>query len=231
VVTMPKRLVFLHTVSTLVAPFNRLAAEILPLGSRPREVEVWHVADEMLLKVVLAEGRLTPFAYRRVAEHVVAAERAGASAVQLTCSSISPCADAARLMVGIPVLKVDEPMVEQAVALGTRIGVAATVRTTLGPTTDLVAAKARQASRQATVDSLLCEGAYAALLAGDMETHDAIVRAALFELMARNDVVLLAQASMARVADTIPEAERRVPLLTSPRPALERARDVLAREE
>ena len=74
---------------------------------------------------------------------------------------------------------------------------------------------------------MLCEGAYDALFAGDLETHDRIVRDTLKELMARNDVVLLAQASMARVAETIPGEEQAAPILSSPRLAVERARDVL----
>ena len=39
--------------------------------------------------------------------------------------------------------------------------------------------------------------------------------------MARNDVIILAQASMARVADTIPPEEQKVPILSSPRLAIE----------
>ncbi len=219
---MPKRLVFVHTIHTLIPPFSELAAQVLGPG-----VEAWHIADELLLRVVLEAGGLTPLAYRRVAEHVVAAEQAGASAIQLTCSSISPCADSARPLVSIPVLKVDEPMVERAVALGARIGVLATVRTTLGPTTDLVTAHARQLGKQITLDARLCEQAYPALLAGDLERHDRLVREALGDLMAHNDVVLLAQASMARVADALAAEERRVPVLSSPRLALERAKEVL----
>jgi hypothetical protein len=46
--------------------------------------------------------------------------------------------------------------------------------------------------------------------------------------MTRNDVVLLAQASMARVAETIPAKDQIVPVLSSPRLALERLRDILA---
>jgi len=41
-------------------------------------------------------------------------------------------------MVGIPVVRVDEPMAEKAVQTGTRIGVAATLATTLKPTTELI---------------------------------------------------------------------------------------------
>jgi Asp/Glu/hydantoin racemase len=220
---MTKQLVLLHTVASLVETFQVLVDEILPA-----EVEAVHVADELLLKIVLDAGGLVPFLYRRVASHVAAAADGGADAIMFTCSSISPCADTARLMVDIPVLKIDEPMVDQAIALGERIGVVATVPTTLGPTTDLVRQRATVAGRRVIVEPLLCEGAFDALRDGNPRAHDAIVRRGISDLMARSDVILLAQASMAQVAGTIPAAERSAPILSSPRPAIERARDVLA---
>ena len=76
---MKQKLAFVHTVPSLVGLFNELSRELLP------DVEVFHIADEMLLKVVLAQGGLSPFIFQRVAEHVVAAERArrGGRAVYL----------------------------------------------------------------------------------------------------------------------------------------------------
>jgi Asp/Glu/hydantoin racemase len=219
---MTKKLAFIHTVPSLVSLFGDLSKELLPA-----DVEVFHIADELLLKVVLAQGGLSPFIFRRVAEHVTAAEEGGASVVQLTCSSISPCAEAARPLVSIPVLKIDEPMVDRALSLGERIGIAATAPTTLKPTTELVYTRAGLQGKQVKVESVLCEGAYKALFSGDTETHDRIVRQYLKDLMAKNDVVILAQASMARVANTIPAEEQVVPILSSPRLAMERARSVL----
>lgn len=221
---MTRKLAYIHTVPGLAALFADLSRELLPA-----DVEVFHIADEMLLKLVLAQGGLSPFIFRRVAEHVVAAEAAGADLIQLTCSSISPCAEAARPMVGVPVLKIDEPMVDRAIQLGARIGVAATAPTTLKPTTDLLIEQARRAGKPVAVEAVLCEGAYAELFAGHPEAHDRIVRAHLQGLAARSDVVVLAQASMARVVDGLPPAERRVPILSSPRLAVERAREVLER--
>jgi Asp/Glu/hydantoin racemase len=219
---MKQKLAFVHTVPSLVGLFNDLSKELLP------DVEVFHIADEMLLKVVLAQGGLSPFIFQRVAEHVVAAERAGATAVQCTCSSISPCVDASRPLVNIPVLKIDEPMVDAALRIGPRIGIAATAPTTLKPTTELVHARAAAQGMAVKVESVLCEGAYDALFSGDAQKHDRIVTEVLRGLMTRNDVVILAQASMARVAQTIPVAEQLVPILSSPRLAMEHARSVLA---
>ncbi len=221
---MIKKLAFVHTVPSLVDLFTRLAAELLPA-----DVETLHIADEVLLKVVLAQGGLSPEIFRRVAEHARAAESAGATAVQLTCSSISPCAEPARAMVGIPVLKIDEPMVDRALGLGTRIGVAATAVTTLKPTADLVRLRAAAMGKRAEVEPVLCQGAYAALFGGHPEEHDRIVRAVLAELRTRSDVVILAQASMARVVDGLPAEPQATPVLTSPRLAVERARTILAK--
>jgi Asp/Glu/hydantoin racemase len=125
------------------------------------------------------------------------------------------------------VLKIDEPVVDCALSLGDHIGIAATAPTTLKPTTELVYARAEIMGKHVKVESVLCEGAYKALFSGESETHDRIVRQYLKELMAKNDVVILAQASMARVAGTIPAEEQAVPILSSPRLAMERARSVI----
>ena len=82
--------------------------------------------------------------------------------------------------------------------------------------------------RIVTVEQLLCEGAYAAFLAGDLAAHDRIVREHLSGLMQRVDAVLLAQASMARVVETISESDRPVPVLSSPRSAMEKLAAVVS---
>jgi Asp/Glu/hydantoin racemase len=220
---MAGKLALIHTVS-LVAVFNELCAEVMPWA------EVVNVVDEILLRTVLAEGGLSPAICRRVAEHVEAAEQAGADAVLLTCSSISPCADAARLLAGIPVLKVDEPMVRKAVGLGSRIGVVATARTTLAPTTELIRSTAADMGKEVEIIPVLCEDAYEPMLSGDSETHDRIVSKAIKELTAQSDVIVLAQASMARVGETAPGGDGyAVPVLSSPRLAVQAAARVLER--
>jgi len=75
---------------------------------------------------------------------------------------------------------------------------------------------------------VLCTGAFQALASGDIETHDRIIRQHLHNLLETCQVVLLAQASMARVAATIPIEEQKVPILSSPRLAVERAAKVIS---
>ena len=74
----------------------------------------------------------------------------------------------------------------------------------------------------------MVENALSALLNGDGATHDRLVKNATLELAQRVDVVVLAQASMARVLEAIPEAEREVPILSSPHLALGQVKQLLA---
>ena len=53
-------------------------------------------------------------------------------------------------------------------------------------------------------------------MSGDGAKHDAMVAAALKELSKQVEVIVLAQASMARVVDGLSAADKRVPILASP---------------
>jgi Asp/Glu/hydantoin racemase len=211
----------IHTSAIIVPPFQALAAELL------KGVSVFHMVDESLLRDIIRDGRLLPPTARRLVGHVLAAADAGAAAVLVTCSSVGPAVELSRSLVTVPVLRVDEPMARQAVAMGERIGVAATLPSTLAPTAELIRRVAAEMGKKVQVTDRMCEGAFAAVLAGDTATHDAKVAAALRELSKTSDVIVLAQASMARVADALPPAERKVPILSSPRPAVEKLAEVL----
>jgi hypothetical protein len=119
-------------------------------------------------------------------------------------------------------------MADKALAIGARIGVAATVHTTLTPTVSLIERKAAAAGKNVSVISKLCEGAFGALLAGDTAKHDALVREGLQELFPQVDVVVLAQASMARIVESLPESDRVLPIFSSPRLAVEHLAQTLA---
>jgi Asp/Glu/hydantoin racemase len=107
-------------------------------------------------------------------------------------------------------------MADEAVRRGKRIGVIATLSTTLEPTVDLVRRRADKAGSAVEVISRVCEGAFDALMSGDGETHDSKVAVALREMSEQVDIILLAQASMARVVDNLPDSDKRIPILASP---------------
>jgi hypothetical protein len=80
----------------------------------------------------------------------------------------------------------------------------------------LILRRAEAAGKKIELMSRLCEGAFDALMSGDAAKHDAMVATALKELSQQVDVIVLAQASMARVVDTLSAADKRVPILASP---------------
>jgi len=218
---MPMKAGMVHTVSGLVPLFNELAFEIMP------DVELLHLVDEAILKDILATGEYGPSMGRRVGLLASFAEESGARAVMLTCSTLGPLVDEAKGMIRVPFVKVDEAMADEAVRLGTRVGIIATAYTTLEPTSGLVQERAVIANKAVEIETLLCEGALAARTGGDIAAHDSIVVDNLKSLMHRSDVVVLAQASMAQAAEQLPEGERGVPVLSSPRMGVQRFKDVL----
>jgi Asp/Glu/hydantoin racemase len=139
----------------------------------------------------------------------------------VTCSSLGNAVEWCRSFIDIPIYRVDEPMAEKAVHLGRRIGVAATLQTTLSPTLELIQAKAAQSGEQKQVISKLCVGAFEALAAGDTSRHDQIILEGLQDLISQVDVIVLAQASMARVAGALPQKPGTPPIISSPRLAVE----------
>src|SRR5690606_3605132 len=98
--------------------------------------------------------------------------------------------------------------------LGSRIGVIATVEAA-GPTTlELLNQAAAAADRTVTTQLALIPEAFAALRAGDVAQHDRLIADQAAALAPTNDVLVLAQISMARAAPAL--ANLPVPVLTSP---------------
>lgn len=217
---MTRKVTLIHTVGSLAPVFDGLVRE------RIADAETTDVVDEGLLTETIAAGRIPDEVARRLEGHVDRAITGGADLVMVTCSSMGPVVERIAETAGVPVLRVDEAMADEALAAGSRIGVIATLSTTLEPTANVIRRRARETGRDpASVEIVthLVEDAFRELKAGDPERHDELVRAGLRELLPRVDVVVLAQASMARVAAQLSTEETLgKPILASPRLAVGR---------
>lgn len=216
-----KTLGLIHTSATLVPVFQQLCEQYLP------GVKVFNIVDDSLIKNVISCGKLTPATARRVVNYAASAEDAGADFILYTCSSIGAAVETAAGLATVPVLRVDQPMADKAVSMGKRIGVIATLPTTLEPTKDLVKRRAAFAGKEIELHARLCEGAFDALMRGDSATHDKMVAEALKELSEKVDVIVLAQASMARVVESLDKADKKVPILASPAIAIQHLASLL----
>jgi Asp/Glu/hydantoin racemase len=216
-----KRLLLLHTVSPLIDVFNELCTRLLP------GVTVLHILDEPLLKMIQGEGGTERDFIERIEGHARTAETVKAGVMLVTCSSVSPFVDMIRKPEAIHVLKIDDAMIEKAVESGDMVGVIATGSSTLGPTEKAIDKKARETGKEVVVKTHIVERALESLLKGDVEMHDMLVAGAVSKMSKETDVVVLAQASMARVLDYIAEKDRPVPVLSSPHLALGRVKNIL----
>lgn len=214
---MSTKIAILHTsfVFVSVEPvINNLIAELIP------NAEIMHFVDSDVLATVVREQGISAQSEARMTHLAQAAEAAGADIIFSACSSLGPALDIAARNVGTPVVKVDEAMAILAASTGKRVGVLATVPTTLGPTSDLIQAKADELGNEITIEQKLCAGAFDVLMAGDRPGHDAMVIEQAMELAKTVDLVVLAQASMSRLVDVLAE-KTGLAVLSSPRIGVE----------
>jgi Asp/Glu/hydantoin racemase len=206
---------FLHTAELHVATFDALVAERSP--GRP--------TTSIVAEQLLAMARTAGLDDAALAHGIVAAlselEAMGAGVIVCTCSTIAGLAES---LSGprVPVLRVDRPMAELAVEAGPRIAVLAALESTIAPTVGLLRDVAATAGADVAVDTQVVDGAWACFEAGDLASYEAVIADTCIDVASTNDVIVLAQASMAgavaRLAEDFP-----IPVLSSPGPAVDAA--------
>jgi Asp/Glu/hydantoin racemase len=171
-------------------------------------VTLRHYLDEGLLVHVRERG-LDAGARDRFRHWLELMIRDGADAVMTTCSSLSPLLPELRPHLARPVVGIDDAMIEEALQLGSRVGVVATLRSAADTTAALLIAR----NPTTRCESALAMGAFEALGHGDTATHDRLVQTAVRDIAPHVDVVVLAQLSMGRALPQLGSLP--VPVLTS----------------
>lgn len=218
-----RRICLIHTAPVMVKVFTPLCRYSLP------DVKVTQIINEAMIKDTIEAGRVRQPTIDALIAFSESSFKLGMELVMVTCSSVGPAVDLIQKRFDKPVLRVDEAMAEAAVARGRRIGVAATLRTTLEPTSQLLRRKAEEAGKEIELVECLCEGAFEALMEGEAFFNDVQVAKAMINALGDVDVIVLAQASMARVVDRLPRGALKAPVLSSPELAMDRLRETLAR--
>lgn len=216
---MDKIVVVIHTGPVTVQPLKDQFSELLS------EVRMINIMDDSLLNDVMKAGHLTIEVKDRLYSYMKNAENMGADVILNACSSVGEAVDELKSKIDIPILKIDESMAEQASEIGYKIGVVATVKTTLEPTVRLIKKKAQQKNKEILVIEKIAEGAFQALLEGNGVKHDTILRETILNLMEDVDVIVLAQVSMARLVSSLEITK--IPILSSPRSGVKALKDLL----
>ena len=220
---MSKRIAMLHTSFVFINTepvFSNLFKELLP------DVQVIDFVDSDVLAAVNREGGINQGHIARMVHLAQAAEQAGVDLIFSACSSLGPSMDVARKLVRTPIIKIDDAMTRKAAESASTIGVMATLPTTLKPTIDLILENAEFLSKTVTVKQHLCEGAFKFLMNGERATHDQIVLDGARKLAPEVEIIVLAQASMSRLAPMLAQDIGK-DVLSSPRLAVEYVKSLL----
>ena len=191
-------------------------------------VELISMQDPSILAEVREAGYVTTApAARLIGMYMKAAEQ-GADAIINLCSSVGEVADCAQDVakyIGVPIVRVDEEMCRDAVRRGIRIGVMATLPTTLVPTVNTVTRVARECGKKVEIVQCLVEGVFGASQEQFLEAMSKAAAGIINDV----DVVVLAQGSMAYAEPKL-EAQYGKPFLGSPRFGAAELRKALERK-
>lgn len=209
---MPKKTVaIVHTSFAVLEVVNTLFDELLP------DVDRIHIIEHSILADILSAGGLTPGLTQRMLAYYLQAEDTRADVIFSVCSTVGDVVDIARKLITKPIVKIDEAMVFEALNEGQRIGVLATLPSTLNPTCRLVENLAMDRGKDVQINRGLVTGAFEELMKGNTSIHDQMVKDKLQLLAGESDTIILAQASMARVIGSLDPEEVTIPVLSSPR--------------
>lgn len=192
------------------------------------DVEMLSLQDPSILADVREAGYVTTAPAARLIGMYMKAAEEGVDAMLNLCSSVgevADCAQDAARYIGVPIVRVDEEMCREAVRLGSRIGVMATLPTTLTPTKNTVARVAREAGKHVELVDCLVDGAFGL----DQDQFRARLTSAAEEIIDKVDVIVLAQGSMAYAEPHLRERFGK-PFLGSPRFGAAELRKALERK-
>ena len=203
------KIALIHTTPVTVDSLKNLIKE------KDSEIEIINIVDDSILPELINNQADISLVEERVKYYIKIAAEQGADLIMSACSSIGDVFDRENENYEIPVMRIDSAMAEKAVAKAKIIGVAATLETTLKPSIDLIEKKAAARNKNVEIKTALADSAYQKLIEGREAKHDELLAEKLKKLAAEVDIVVLAQASMARAVKVLP-AEIQDKFLTSP---------------
>lgn len=209
-----KRVVILHTTPVTIPSIGALIKE------RSKDITVFNLLDDSILPEINEANEITDSVRQRLFTLLSLTGGMKADAVLCACSSIGGVIEEGRDLLSIPVLRIDEPMAIKAVASAGKIGVAATLPSTVLPTSRLLAKKAELMGKAITLESRVIEGAGSLLAEGREAEYDNKIKEALTEMLQTSEIVVLAQASMARAIKSHDKGYQ-ARILTSPASGVE----------
>jgi hypothetical protein len=210
---MSRRIALIHATALSIEPIAAAFERLWP------QVHRMNLLDDSLSVDRNAAGRLTPEMLSRFETLARYAQSAGCDAILFTCSAFGPAIEAAGRATGLPTLKPNEAMFEQALGLPVagrplRLGLVATFQPSIASMSEELQAMARERGVAIDWRTVFVPQAMDALAQGRASEHHRRVAEAARGL-ADCDAVMLAQFSMAAAAPEV-QGQLPCPVLTSP---------------
>lgn len=198
----------LYTVKSVLDTFPQtIVEEIGP-------VDFVHILDEELLSWMKEENKVTPRQEKRILAHIKKFEREQVNLIISSCSSLGDLLQKVKDETHLPILKIDQPMMEEACKIGTDITLIGTAPTTMLPSFHHLEQIAYDMGKVIHITPILVERAGEALFSNQHERFVTLLLEAL-KLVPKQDVVILAQASMENARQSL-GYELNLPVLSSP---------------
>jgi len=216
-----KKLGIIHAALITTRAVQKYIDEIIP------EVEVVHWLDDTIQNTNFAcePGTIPKKNYAKFVQAALSQQEYGVDLILLACSTFNRAAEHARPMIETPLLQIDRPMMDLAVQDGKRIGLLATVPTTVPASERLLRLAAAEAGKTIEVELRLCSEAFQVLKAGNPDKHNEMLLEEIDRLSGEVDAIVMAQVSMTALEPRL--GQTRVPVYNSGRTAFNRIRQIL----
>jgi Asp/Glu/hydantoin racemase len=191
-----KTIGIIHAIHLTIGAMKPFLERFIP------DVEVMHLCDDTIQRDNLAApvGTIPKHNYFRFAQYAHNMQESGVELILLACSTFNYAAELARPMIDIPILQIDRPMMELAVMQGKRVGLLATLPSTLPSSERLLRIVAAEKNRPVEITTVLRPEAFEAVSKGDTETHNRILLEEIERLSGKVDSIVMAQLSMSALA-------------------------------
>ena len=216
-----RKLGIIHAALITTRAMQKYIDEIIP------EVEVVHWVDDTIQNTNFAcePGVIPNKNYAKFVQGALSQQEYGVDLILLACSTFNRAVEYARSMVDTPMLQIDRPMMDLAVRAGKRIGLLATVPTTVPASERLLRLAAEEAGKQIELTTRLCSEAFKAIKAGDALRHNELLLKEIDELSRKVDAIVMAQLSMSALEPLLVNTQ--VPVYNSGRTGFNKVRQIL----
>jgi hypothetical protein len=212
------RIALIHATPLAIQPVNASFQKLWP------EAKLQNILDDSLSRDLAALGHLTADMVERFIDLAQYAKRVGCQGILFTCSAFGEAIEAAAAATGIPTLKPNEAMFEEALQVALKakpnpadplsIGLVATFAASIDSMREEFMAMTANMNRVVNLHGVHVPLAMEALAKGQSQEHDQRIAVGI-ENMPTCDVIMLAQFSMA-AAQTWAQTKTTAPVLTSP---------------